>query len=236
MTWLTCADHLPYSFGDRLEQRGSPTVAVLHTNGGGAQVRGWFEQLWAAGAERGQGIGSTFQVFGSGVLEQYADTRRICYAEYQLSRRAVSFETQDDGDPSRPWTDAQLDTLAVALRELHDVEGIPLRLMTGPDDSGIGYHQQFSAFNQSGHNCPGPVRVHQLVAELVPSLAAPKSAFLTTTEVDMLLVNSHPGGWYVVGPGGKRHLSDEEAADYRSLGVPVKDVPVGQVDKIRDAA
>jgi hypothetical protein len=35
--------------------------------------------------------------------------------------------------------------------------------MTSQTDSGVGYHQQFSIYNQSGHDCPGPERVNQLL-------------------------------------------------------------------------
>ncbi len=82
-------------------------------------------------------------------FDQLCDTESVIYAQFGASRWAVSIETEDDGDHHRPWTPKQL----AAIK----------KLLTWLTDSGVGYHQQFSIYNQSGHDCPGPERVNQLM-------------------------------------------------------------------------
>ena len=145
-----------------------PRAVFLHTNGGGSNLVPWFNHLYASGQGR---IGSTFQVYRDGSIDQLCDTQSVIYAQYGASQWAVSIETEDDGHPSTPWTPQQVAAIIKLIRWLHDTHGIPLRAMANADDSGIGYHEQFHVWNQTSHDCPGSVRVAQLHNTILPALA-----------------------------------------------------------------
>lgn len=165
------ARQTPFNFNSKLDRMpNGPKAAFLHTNGGGASLVGWFNQQYASGVGR---VGCTFQVYKDGRIDQFVDTDQIIYAQYSASRWAVSIETEDDGRPSTPWTAAQVQAIVRLLRWLHQEHGIPLRLMRSATDSGIGYHEQFSVYNASGHRCPGPVREAQLRNQIIPALNKP---------------------------------------------------------------
>lgn len=161
----------PVSFCSDLDQMSTaPKAVFLHTNGGGPHLTTWFDTLFAKTHDR---VGSTFQVFDDGSIDQLCDTSHVIYAQYGASRWAVSIETEDDGDPHKPWNPAQLAAIQKLLQWLHTEHGIPLRAMANENDAGIGYHQQFAVYNQTGHDCPGPTRVNQLVHTVIPRLAGP---------------------------------------------------------------
>lgn len=158
----------PVNFtGDLEKMSGAPKAVFLHTNGGGPQLTSWFDHLFQNSHQR---IGSTFQVYKDGSIDQLCDTESIIYAQFGASRWAVSIETEDDGHASTPWTPQQLAAIEKLITWLHQEHGIPLHPMANADDAGIGYHQQFAVYNQSGHDCPGPVRVNQLLHTVLPRL------------------------------------------------------------------
>lgn len=223
MTILQCATYQPLDFErDLAVMPAPPRCAFLHTNGGGPDIGPFFEQLYRAGSEAGEGIGSTFQVYSDGRgLAQLVDTRRVIYAQYDASHWSTSFETQDDGNPDTPWTDGQLTLLETALRELADREVLPLRLMRAAGDSGIGYHEQFPAYNQTAHRCPGPVREHQILTELIPALQQP--APTPAPEEDPMLIlttDDGPGGSFLAGASAKpAHIPDQDLPRLLAAGV-----------------
>lgn len=151
-----------------------PRAVFLHTNDGGSDVRAWFDEQYAKTHER---VGATFQVYAHGGVDQLCDTESVVYAQFDASRWAVSIETEDGGHPATPWTPHQLATIERLLRWLHREHAIPLRAMRTAADPGIGYHQQFAAYNRDGHDCPGRVRVHQLLHTVLPATrtAAPEA-------------------------------------------------------------
>jgi murein L,D-transpeptidase YcbB/YkuD len=156
----------------------SPRAVFLHTNGGGTGgpgvgLRNWWNTLWLNPSYgcAGQGIGSTFQVFTNGQFDQYVDSSRVIFAQFQASRWSGVIETEDDGNPGTPWTDAQMHAIADILSWYGATHGVPMRLMQSPTDSGIGYHEQFREWNGDGHACPGTVRERQLLTEIIPSLS-----------------------------------------------------------------
>jgi hypothetical protein len=155
-----------------------PRACFVHTNGGGTGgpgvgLRNWWNQLWSDPAYgcAGQGIGSTFQVFTDGQFDQYVDSTRVVFAQFQASRWSGAIETQDNGNPATPWTDAQMQGIASILSWYGATHGVPMRLMQNPTDSGIGYHEQFREWNSDSHACPGGVREHQLITQIIPSLS-----------------------------------------------------------------
>jgi len=158
----------PVNYTTKLDKMsGAPKAVFLHTNGGGPHLTSWFDQLYEKTHDR---CGSTFQIYSDGKIDQLCDTESVIYAQYGASRWAVSIETEDDGHPSSPWTPKQLAAIEKLLKWLHTEHGIPMRAMGSATDSGVGYHQQFKEYNQSGHDYPGPVRVNQLVHTLLPRL------------------------------------------------------------------
>jgi hypothetical protein len=99
-----------------------PRAVFIHTNGGGTGgpgvgLRNWWNQLWSNPAYgcAGQGIGSTFQVFTDGQFDQYVDSTRVVFAQFQASRWSGAIETQDNGNPATPWTVAQMQGIASIL-------------------------------------------------------------------------------------------------------------------------
>lgn len=164
----------PLAFAADLERMPEPPrAAFLHTNGGGADLRDWFDEQYAKTRER---VGATFQVYAHGGVDQLCDTESVVYAQFGASRWAVSIETEDDGHASTPWTPRQLASIERLLRWLHHEHGIPLRAMRTAGDSGIGYHQQFPVYNRDGHDCPGRVRVEQLLHTILPAVGATRTA------------------------------------------------------------
>jgi len=160
----------PVNYTGELERMSGPPKAVfLHTNGGGPHLTPWFDQLFRNTHQR---VGSTFQIYADGSIDQLCDTESIIYAQFGASRWAVSVETEDDGHSHTPWTPKQLAAIEKLIGWLHDEHGIPLRPMANENDAGISYHQQFAVYNQSGHDCPGPVRVNQLLHTVIPRLHA----------------------------------------------------------------
>lgn len=144
----------------------TPTIIILHTNGGFGTV----DSLWSYWNSISSGVFSHFQVDVDGAAAQYQSTDLEAPAQWAGNAHGVSIETQDGNDPTLPWSAEQLHAIGNIIRAVAQYHNIPLRLVQSPTDTGIGYHQQFPEWNQSGHNCPGPVRVAQLVNTLIPSL------------------------------------------------------------------
>ncbi len=171
MGWYPGAVRKPVAYRG-LGRRQSVAAACLHTNGGpGSSLYGW----WSSVAAKGSTVGAQFQVFLDGTVEQYVDTDLVVFHAYALSRWAVGIEHQDNGTNRTPFSAEQIKATAGILTWL----GVPPRMLTSPTPAaGVGYHQQFSQFNQSGHDCPGPVRRAQLPAVLAAmggTLAGPRS-------------------------------------------------------------
>lgn len=155
-----------------LHARTPRRAVILHTNGGGTDngsLFGW----WSAGARGEHGpdnlhVGAHFQVMLNGDAEQYVDTDLVVYHAYSASEWAVAIETEDDGTPATPWTNAQLDTIIAICRELN----VPGQLLKDGPSDGIGWHEQYADWNKSGHRCPGSVRERQIHDVILPALAA----------------------------------------------------------------
>lgn len=151
-----------------LHPRQPARAMLLHTNGGGAQLFGWWSQLATGNDPQTRHVGAQYQVFADGRVECYVDPDMVVYHAFGASEWAFGVETEDDGDPSRPWTPAQIDSIA----RIGHFHGVPARILTGTGPSdGVGYHQQQPAWNQSGHDCPGLVRRRQ-IPQVLTALAA----------------------------------------------------------------
>lgn len=151
-----------------LHGRQSRRAVILHTNGGPCDHGSLFG-FWSQIAASGKHIGAHFQVATGGRAEQYVDTTQVIYHAYSASEWAVGIETEDDGHPDTPWTQAQLDTIIAICREL----SIPGKLLADGPSDGVGWHEQYADWNRDGHHCPGTVREHQIRTLILPALTLP---------------------------------------------------------------
>lgn len=169
--WYPKAKRVPLDFVSELPKL-TPLTLVMHTNGGKKQpdtprvavhLAGWFNGRFHKTGER---LAAHMQFMRNGKIEQYVPFDKQAYAQFKGNTTCISCEFEDDGDPNRPLTAEQV----AAFVEFAAWTGIPPRLVKTAIDSGIGYHQQFREWNQSGHNCPGSVRVHQLTQDIIPAI------------------------------------------------------------------
>ena len=119
------------------------------------------------------GVETHFFIKNDGVIEQYLDTNVRADANRYVNGRAVSFETEDEGDPNnRKWTPQQVASIKRLLAWLWQVHPrIQKRMCPGPYESGVGYHTMFgapSAWTPVVKTCPGTVRKVQWAAEIAP--------------------------------------------------------------------
>ncbi len=156
----------PVSFVEQLDRRELRRAVIVHTNGGGndrGSLLGWWNSEFARTGKR---IGAHFQVMWDGTIEQYADTDLLINHAFDGSRFAVGIETQDDNDPSRPWTKAQID----AILDICNWLEVPKQQLAEHGGDGIGWHRLHDSWNKSGHTCPGDVRLQQLQQSVIPRL------------------------------------------------------------------
>jgi hypothetical protein len=120
------------------------------------------------------GVEAHFYVRRDGTVEQYRDTAYEADAQgagnswgsHLPLAGMLSVETQGMG--SGEWTPEQIAALKELIVWAATEHGFPVALATSPTSGGIGYHCQFAAWNPNGHSCPGPDRVRQFRAVLVP--------------------------------------------------------------------
>jgi hypothetical protein len=130
----------------RSQPRITPVLIIDHSIVGSALGAWWYFH------DR-TGIESHFIVRGrrsgsaDGHIWQLMDTGRRADANLQANDKAISIETEDDGDPdTQPWTTAQLQSLIWLhnkLASLHPT--IRRREATDCDGPGLGYHSKLGA-------------------------------------------------------------------------------------------
>lgn len=165
MALYPAAKHLLIAPGSS-DPRIKPRVAVLHVDAGGAA------SLFSYFRYRSGGIESHFHVTWTGVVEQYRDTDWQADANHLANDFGVSIETQGFGGGK--WNRRQLAAIKKLLLWLNETHGIPLRKVDRWDGSGVGYHVQFGApgpWTPVAKSCPGPERIKQYEADLVPWMA-----------------------------------------------------------------
>ena len=143
-----------------------PDTVVLHVDASDAySLYGWFNGPSG-------GVESHFHVRRDGTVEQYRDTAYQADAQMGGGRDAISIETQ--GRAAGEWTPPQLATIKDLLLWLAaEHSGIQLRVPSSPDGPGVGYHSQFPEWPGDARSCPGPDRIKQYRAVLVPWMADP---------------------------------------------------------------
>ncbi|MFA5937382.1 MAG: peptidoglycan recognition family protein [Candidatus Paceibacterota bacterium] len=144
------------------QQRITPTQVILHSAvdaPGPTSLFGYF-------ARADIGLESHFFVKLDGSIEQYMDTKVQADANRWANVRAISIETEDEGNPNqRPWTDAQVRSLVALLQWANQRHGIPLKRCSTWISPGVGYHSMFGAPGPwtpaAGKTCPGHARIAQ---------------------------------------------------------------------------
>tara|TARA_R110000787_G_scaffold31077_1_gene82771 strand:+ start:409 stop:1428 length:1020 start_codon:yes stop_codon:yes gene_type:complete len=141
-----------------------------------------------------------------GRLEQFIETNVQAHANLHGNSRALSIETEDEGDPAHtPWTEAQIDTLVGLLVWVHQEHGIPLEIMDRWDRPGLGWHSMWGFVdgenltggyyinpwtNSRGKTCPGKLRIRQFIDIVIPRAQALAGTF-TESESRMELSDWH---------------------------------------------
>ncbi|MEU1494306.1 peptidoglycan recognition family protein [Streptomyces sp. NPDC005776] len=138
------------------------------TRGGQDSVRGVVVHIMAGTLEGSQAwfnnpaaeASSHFGTGKAGALRQWVDTADRAWAQSAGNRTWLSAENEGVGGDA--LTEQQLDDNAAVLAWAHQVYDVPLRLASGPDDRGLGYHAMGGS-EWGGHtSCPGPRIVQQL--------------------------------------------------------------------------
>lgn len=154
-----------------------PSMLVLHTAvSNAASLYNWFNGP-------SHGVESHVYIRADGTGEQYvsADMRadangnanRWLDPDRTTWRGAFSVETWDNKDPSIPWTDPQIATIADLARWLNRTYAMPLTLATPTNWAGIAWHSLVPTWSPGHHTCPGPVRIAQIHDQLMPMLTQP---------------------------------------------------------------
>lgn len=117
------------------------------------------------------GIESHFHIPKAAPTEQYRDTAWQADANTDANGFAISVETQ--GLEYGEWTPHQIAEIKALILWAHRVHGIPLRVVTEWDGSGVGFHTLFPGrWDKRGASCPGPDRKRQFWNVIVPWMAS----------------------------------------------------------------
>lgn len=192
MALYPAAKHLLIAPGSN-DPRIKPRVAVLHVDAGGAA------SLFSYFRYRSGGIESHFHVTWTGAVEQYRDTNFQADANHLANDFGISIETQGFGGGK--WNRRQLKAIKALLLWLHETHDIPLRKVDRWDGSGVGYHVQFGApgpWTPVAKSCPGPERIKQYEADLVPWMATA----LDPTEEAPVGIGKELRNWRLFGSKG----------------------------------
>ncbi|GAA4560501.1 peptidoglycan-binding domain-containing protein [Planotetraspora kaengkrachanensis] len=170
--WCPFADHKP--LGSQTQPKiGVPRIFILHTMSG--FLRGTDSMFRTSGYT---GTESTFGIGGSydpepldGAIWQWQDLTHSADAQFAGNRYSTSVETSDGAKSGVRWSDKQAESLIRLGVWWCKQTGHPARLVTSPSGTGFGYHSQLPVWNENSHNCPGPVRLGQYKAEIIPEIA-----------------------------------------------------------------
>jgi len=128
---------------------GQPVGYIPHVQVGNGGLWAYFEH--AVSPDRKF---SNAWVAKDGHSEQYAELNRKPWAQAAGNGNYRAYECE--GQPSEPYTAAQINTLAT----WHNFTGDPDVLANAPGHPGVGLHNMGGAA-YGGHSCPGPIRQAQ---------------------------------------------------------------------------
>lgn len=181
-------------------------------------------------------VESHFFVRLDGTIEQYIDTNVRADANRYANVRAVSIETEDEGNPNqRPWSQAQQDALVRLMDWLCEVHSVPRKQCPAWDAPGIGWHSMWGAPSNwtpaTGKTCPGNARIPQCF-DLIRRVAAlenggPLMALSDAEQAELLerVRAMHVGNW----------VSESGQGDLRWLQRIVTEVVSGPLARIEQA-
>jgi len=151
-----------------------PDQAILHSavdQPGPTSLYGYFKQDAIT-------LESTFFIKNDGTIEQYMDTNVQADANRYANPRAISIETEDDGDPNNtPWNVMQVEAILRLLKWICVTHPKVLRRQCPAwDQAGIGWHSMWGAPSPwtpaAGKTCPGTIRIPQ-ARDIIAAVAAP---------------------------------------------------------------
>ena len=129
------------------------------------------ESLYDYFRERSGGVESHFYIRRDGTVEQYRDTAFEADANWHANPFAISIETQGMG--SGEWSKEQIAAIKELLLWINANHAVPLVVAPKWDGAGVGYHILFMSEWAGGPRaCPGPDRIKQFNAVLVPWMKA----------------------------------------------------------------
>jgi hypothetical protein len=147
-TW-PCANGTPGDF------RAPALGVVLHTEAGSeAGTESWFNQSASQ-------VSAFFSVAFTGAVHQYGPVNGEWMAWSQASgnERWIGLEHEDDGEPSRPFSAAQIHATALLTEALSWHYGFPIQAATDPfTQHGVTLHSEGGVPFGDHPDCPGPVR------------------------------------------------------------------------------
>jgi hypothetical protein len=128
---------------------------VLHTEDGSeAGTQSWFNN----GAAQ---VSAFFSVSFSGAVHQYGPLAGgwMAWSQADGNSRWIGIEHEDDSDPSRPFSDAQVNATAYIVEALSRHFGFPLAAAYDPfTERGVTLHSEGGAAFGGHYECPGTVR------------------------------------------------------------------------------
>ncbi|MFO0417815.1 MAG: N-acetylmuramoyl-L-alanine amidase [Planctomycetota bacterium] len=156
-----------------------PWSIILHSQSGPQKTR--WENLRNYMLRRDIGLECHFIVDMDGLIIQTMPLNRRADCNFRANRfqvpfwasptgqldvGAISFETQDEGAaslPFTPWTLPQANAIANACAAIGHKYGIPYTQPATWNDRGIGHHSLFPEWSSfRGKTCPGRARIHQM--------------------------------------------------------------------------
>ena len=150
------------------QPRINPRMVIVHSQAG----RGSLYNYWLSPSSKG--LECHFWVAEDGRIEQYIDTHVRADANGQANGYAISIETESSVQSTERWNPVQAAALLRLLDWICTTERIPRNLSTTATGTGISFHVQYGApgpwTRAVGKICPGPARIAQLKAEILPAL------------------------------------------------------------------
>lgn len=152
---------------------GTPRVFIIHTMSGYLMgTDAFFRANGYGGTESHFGIGGNYDRPDlDGAVIQWQLLNRQADAQFAGNAYATSVETSDGAKINVRWSAKQMESIIQLGVWWCKQTGRPARLVNSPDESGFGYHSQFTAWNQNAHACPGSVRLVQYKTEVIPEIA-----------------------------------------------------------------
>jgi len=181
-----------------VQRKITPTQVIVHT----AVDSKTASSLYPYFSRGDVGAESHFFVKWNGVVEQYVDTSVMANANRFADVRAISIETEDDGDPEgNPWSPEQMIALTLLIDWCCSTHHIPRHQCPQWDWPGLGWHSMWGFKDPvnltgtlpdspwtmfKGKTCPGRARIRQFLDIVLPSLEALEDVDVPEDDEDIM--------------------------------------------------